>query len=306
MADGKNGMNMVARRSTRVFENDIDVRQIEDSVPDAGVCYIRKGDEKSQERDSTRLTEMLVHTRTSSMSSLAAPVDGEIITTFQRVSRSDSEEVFGVVKGEVVENPKMYGRPRNFGTILPGIYRSGYPEAEDYDFLRDLSLRTIVTLVDKDYPEGYQTFMQSSGINHVVIKMEGTKKVEIPQSVMNSILEVVMDRQNHPLLLHCNQGRHRTGCAVAVIRKVQGWSVESTVSEYTSYAHPKVRQVDVNYIRQFEIASLVGIIDPKTTRTASFSKPRSISRSHKTFRFAAFTIFVFVLCTLTVLRYRIA
>lgn len=54
--------------------------------------------------------------------------------------------VFGSVKGEVVENPnpKMYGRPRNFGTILPGIYRSGYPESEDYEFLRDLSLRTIV------------------------------------------------------------------------------------------------------------------------------------------------------------------
>lgn len=92
MADGKNGMNMIARRSTRVFENDIDVRQIEDSVMDGGISYSRKGDEKSQERDSTRL-EMLVHTRTSSMSSMAAPpVDGEIITTFQRVSRSDSEE----------------------------------------------------------------------------------------------------------------------------------------------------------------------------------------------------------------------
>ncbi|KAL5345907.1 tyrosine-protein phosphatase siw14 [Pseudogymnoascus australis] len=299
---------MVARRSTRVFENDIDVRQIEDSVLDGGIGYIRKGDEKSQERDITRLTDMMVHTRTSSMSSLTAPVDGEIITTFQRVSRSDSEEVFGSVKGEVVENPnpKMYGRPRNFGTILPGIYRSGYPESEDYEFLRDLSLRTIVTLVDKDYPEGYQTFMQSNGINHVVIKMEGTKKVDIPQSVMNSILEVVMDRQNHPLLLHCNQGRHRTGCAVAVIRKVLGWSVESTLNEYTSFAHPKVRQVDVNYIRQFEVATLVGIVDPKITRTASFSKPRPFSRSHKTFRFAVFTIFIFILCTLTVFRYRIA
>lgn len=63
------------------------------------------------------------------------------------------------------------------------------------------------TLVDKDYPEGYQMFMQSNGINHVVIKMDGTKKVEIPRSVMNSILDVVLDRQNHPLLLHCNQGR---------------------------------------------------------------------------------------------------
>lgn len=92
MADGNNGMNMVARRSTRVFENDIDVRQIEDSVLDGGIGYIRKGDEKSQERDITRLTDMMVHTRTSSMSSLTAPVDGEIITTFQRVSRSDSEE----------------------------------------------------------------------------------------------------------------------------------------------------------------------------------------------------------------------
>lgn len=71
----------------------------------------------------------------------------------------------------------------------------------------DASDQTYSTLVDKDYPEGYQTFMQSNGINHVVIKMEGTKKVDIPQSVMNSILEVVMDRQNHPLLLHCNQGR---------------------------------------------------------------------------------------------------
>lgn len=58
--------------------------------------------------------------------------------------KADISPVFGGVKGEVVENPKMYGRPRNFGTILPGIYRSGYPEAEDYDFLRDLSLRTIV------------------------------------------------------------------------------------------------------------------------------------------------------------------
>jgi tyrosine-protein phosphatase SIW14 len=100
--------------------------------------------------------------------------------------------------------------------------------------------------------------------------------------------------------------KHRTGCAVAVIRKVLGWSVEATVNEYTSYAHPKVRQVDVNYIRQFEVATLVGVIDPKTTRTASFSKPRVISRSHKPFRFAVFTIFVFILCTLTVLRYRIA
>lgn len=305
-----NGVNMVARRSTRVFENDIDKRQIEDTTLEGGICYGRKSgdrDEKALEKDN-RLAEMLIHTRTSSMSSLT-PVDGEVLAMFPRVarneSRNDSEEVLNSVQGEALEIPKMPGRPRNFGTILPGIYRSSYPGPEDYEFLKDLGLKTIVTLVDKEYPEGYQMFMQSNGINHLVIKMEGTKKVEIPQSVMNSILEVVLDRQNHPLLLHCNQGRHRTGCTVAVIRKIMGWSVESTISEYTAYAHPKARQVDVNYIHRVETTNLVGITDPRTIRTIGFSKPRSIRRSHKTVRVAAFTIFVFIVCSMTVLKYRV-
>jgi len=119
MADGKNGMNRVARRSTRVFENDIDVRKNEDAVPDGGICYVRTcgREEKSQERD-IRLGEMVVHTRTSSMSSLA-PVDGEILTTFQKATRSDSEEVFSSVQGEVAEKPEMPGRPRNLGLFFP-------------------------------------------------------------------------------------------------------------------------------------------------------------------------------------------
>lgn len=47
---------------------------------------------------------------------------------------------------EVVKQakPKTPGRPRNFGTVAPGIYRSGYPETEDHDFLKDLGLKTIV------------------------------------------------------------------------------------------------------------------------------------------------------------------
>jgi tyrosine-protein phosphatase SIW14 len=65
------------------------------------------------------------------------------------------------------------------------------------------------TLVDKDYPEGYQDFMQSSGIRHVVIKMAGTKKADIPHHIMNTVLDIVLDPQSQPVLLHCNQGRVR-------------------------------------------------------------------------------------------------
>lgn len=73
---------------------------------------------------------------------------------------------------------------------------------------------------------------------------------------MASILEIVLDRQNYPLLIHCNHGKHRTGCVVAVVRKLSGWNSDRVVDEYKTYAAPKVRECDVDYITSFQPGSL--------------------------------------------------
>lgn len=99
------------------------------------------------------------------------------------------------------------GQPINFGIVVPGVYRSSYPQEADYDFIQKLNLKTIVTLVDKEFPETFLPFMQANGIQHRQITMAGTKKEAIPVETMSSILEVVHDKRNHPLLIHCNQGR---------------------------------------------------------------------------------------------------
>lgn len=39
---------------------------------------------------------------------------------------------------------KIPGQPSNFGTVVPGVYRSSYPKEEDYPFLQKLGLKTIV------------------------------------------------------------------------------------------------------------------------------------------------------------------
>lgn len=36
------------------------------------------------------------------------------------------------------------GQPMNFGTVVPGVYRSSYPQSEDYPFLQKLNLKTVV------------------------------------------------------------------------------------------------------------------------------------------------------------------
>lgn len=101
-----------------------------------------------------------------------------------------------------------------------------------------------------------ETFVADNGIRQVVINMKGTKKEAIPAHTMKAILTVVLDRQNYPLLVHCNHGKHRTGCVVGVIRKVSGWDMQKVLDEYRSYATPKIRECDVDYISAFQAAAL--------------------------------------------------
>ncbi|AEO61503.1 hypothetical protein MYCTH_2311715 [Thermothelomyces thermophilus ATCC 42464] len=102
-------------------------------------------------------------------------------------------------------------RPANFGIVVPGVYRSSFPQSEDYAFIEGLKLKTIVTLVQKESPQGYDDFLHRNGIKHAVFDMKGTKKEAIPVATMKSILRIVLDRRNHPLLIHCNHGKVSAG-----------------------------------------------------------------------------------------------
>ena len=113
------------------------------------------------------------------------------------------------------------------------------------------------TLVVKEEGDrDLSSFVTANGINHVVVPMKGTKKEAIPHATMKGILTHVLDRRNYPLMLHCSHGKHRTGCVVGVMRKLAGWNLGRTVDEYRSYAEPKIRDVDVEYISAFEPTSL--------------------------------------------------
>ncbi|KAI1195270.1 tyrosine phosphatase family-domain-containing protein [Nemania serpens] len=146
--------------------------------------------------------------------------------------------------------------PVNFAMVCEGLYRSGYPQAQDYPFMQSLKLKTIVTLVRKDLPDGYQEFITVNGITHKIFDMAGTKKEEIPVEMMRAIHAVVSESENYPLLIHCNHGKHRTGCVVGVFRKSNQWDLKRVIDEYSSFAEPKVRETDLRYLTEFELAGL--------------------------------------------------
>ncbi|KAK8134360.1 hypothetical protein PG984_006372 [Apiospora sp. TS-2023a] len=177
--------------------------------------------------------------------------------------------------------------PLNFACVIPGVFRSSYPQAQDYAYLSQLKLKTIVTLVQKDLPEGFQEFINGNGITHKVFDMVGTKKAEIPLGLMRSIMEIIADRRYHPLLIHCNHGKHRTGCVVGVYRKWSGWDTASVVAEYQQYAAPKARESDVKYLNEFKLTSLKHVMGNK--------RPHGIRKSSFLTMVAAISLVVWVL-----------
>ncbi|KAI1753177.1 hypothetical protein F4782DRAFT_101099 [Xylaria castorea] len=58
--------------------------------------------------------------------------------------------------------------PINFAMVSEGLYRSGYPQAQDYPFMQNLKLKTIVTLVKKELPDDYQEFIEVNQITHKI------------------------------------------------------------------------------------------------------------------------------------------
>lgn len=146
--------------------------------------------------------------------------------------------------------------PSNFGIVTPDIFRSGFPKSEDFPYLQKLRLKTILSLVKKDFSSEFQGFVEGNGISHKVIDMTGTKKVEISEILMRQIMSIVLDYSNHPILIHCNKGRHRTGCTVAVLRHVQGWDLKRILLEYRDFAAPKERNCDIEYIANFKKTTL--------------------------------------------------
>lgn len=142
--------------------------------------------------------------------------------------------------------------PPNYGAVIDHkVFRSAFPQDRNIGFLERLHIKTLLCFVDTDPSEGYSTFVQSRSVSRFRVDVSPNKEGNVSTST-DSICEallIVLDAANYPLFIHCNQGRHRTGCVIACLRKVQGWPMEAIAAEYEAYANPKMRDGDLEFIK---------------------------------------------------------
>ncbi|XP_031266646.1 tyrosine-protein phosphatase DSP1-like isoform X2 [Pistacia vera] len=148
--------------------------------------------------------------------------------------------------------------PLNFSMVDNGIFRSGFPDSANFTFLQTLRLRSIIYLCPEPYPDSNMEFLKSNGVRLFQFGIEGHKEpfVNIPEDMIREALKVLLDVRNHPVLIHCKRGKHRTGCLVGCLRKLQRWCLTSVFDEYQRFAAAKTRVSDQRFMELFDISSL--------------------------------------------------
>lgn len=70
--------------------------------------------------------------------------------------------------------------------------------------------------------------------------------------MITQAIKIVLDPENQPILIHCNRGKHRTGCLIGVLRRLQNWSKTIIFDEYRKFAAPKERPMDQQFIELYD------------------------------------------------------
>lgn len=86
-----------------------------------------------------------------------------------------------------------------------------------------------------------------------------------------------------------------------------GWPVDSILTEYSTYAEPKIREVDLKYIQRFQAEDVSDVsADPRIERLAITSpKPRHVTKTQKMYKMVCAALAIMAVFMMTYLHGRL-
>ncbi|ODV61815.1 Oca2p, partial [Ascoidea rubescens DSM 1968] len=151
-----------------------------------------------------------------------------------------------------------YVPPLNFSLIEDSIYRSGHPVPINFKFLKKLNLKTIIYIGDKEDNYLYYKWIKEekkrkNGLNFYYFKFKSCKEPFLmnDSKIIIKTINLILNPQNYPILIHSNKGKHRIGVLVGILRKLlQNWSLSGIFNEYAKFSGDK-GDIDLEFIENF-------------------------------------------------------
>lgn len=172
----------------------------------------------------------------------------------------------------VVIAARQQAQTRNFRVVRAGaLYRSGQMTVPGLKrTLAQHGIRTVVNLREgadaADRAE--EAYCLANGVRFVRIKplrWDGVRGQASIDRGLEAFLAVVRDPANHPVLVHCQAGVHRTGLYVAFYRmEIEGWAKERALREMIALGYDELhKHADIRgYLASYRPDEPCSLCDP--------------------------------------------
>lgn len=163
--------------------------------------------------------------------------------------------IVGFIVAPVLFAAHQQKQMKNFRVVRDGVlYRSGQMTLDGLRrAVHDHGIRTVVSLRDARNPgetppdAAEEEYCRSKDIQFVRITprpWEGAFGAAAPvEQGVRKFLDVMAERKNYPVLIHCFAGTHRTGAYCAIYRmEYEGWDNQQALEELRSLGYPHVTE----------------------------------------------------------------
>lgn len=168
--------------------------------------------------------------------------------------------------------------PFRFASVETDVFRGAYPVKLNYNFLKTLKLKTMISLIPQPIDDELAEFCKEEKIvDHFYPVPKFIDQVILTPSTVAEIINIMSDKNNLPVYIHCLNGGHTTGLIVMCLRKLQMWSQRAMFNEFNQF------------INTFESCEEEFVINFKETFELTANRPSWLmhitgKKSHPTLR----------------------
>ncbi|KAL4152260.1 hypothetical protein PRNP1_009194 [Phytophthora ramorum] len=158
----------------------------------------------------------------------------------------------------VVNTLPSLNPPLFFEIVEDQVYRSNKCDASSFPFLATLLLNTVVYLSYDDLSRDLAAFFAEKEINVIHLGMKyrsaSSQWKGISEGMAKETIECILDQRRHPILVMCKTGVHFAGTMIGCLRRLQNWSLTSTIDKYRNIAGSvKTRFENEQFIELFDV-----------------------------------------------------
>lgn len=127
--------------------------------------------------------------------------------------------------------------PEGFGCVEPGVYRAVSLCNDDFEFVHELQLHTIMVLTPGEPFPALRQYAEENAINLIHIALEPWQSVAdwrvLSRTLVGEAMHHIFDRRNYPILVV------DATIFVGLLRKIQHWAFSAILAEYIAYVGPR-------------------------------------------------------------------